>query len=299
MIVDDLSDAELGRRLARAGLRLRTGPVVYVIHTTIPAVVAGIRLHYAWHPIEPDDVFGDFHVEVTRGFGLRRFVRRQAHFWFEGERSFEPLSFAQAFPMLEWGLNWCVTSHCHQYLMVHAAVLAREGRAVVLPAPPGSGKSTLCAALMLAGWRLLSDELALIDPVSGTLAPLPRPVSLKNASIDVIRCYSTAAVLGPLVRDTRKGTVAHLKPTAMSVAAADTPAQPAWLVFPRFQQDAPARIGELPRAEAFMRLVDNAFNYDVLGRSAFLAAAELVDACRAYDFSYSSLDDAISAFDSL
>jgi predicted ATPase len=30
---------------------------------------------------------------------------------------------------------------------------------VILPAPPGSGKSTLCAALVTRGWRLLSDEL--------------------------------------------------------------------------------------------------------------------------------------------
>jgi hypothetical protein len=43
-------------------------------------------------------------------------------------------------------------------------VLERGGRALLLPAPSGSGKSTLCAGLAFNGWRLLSDELALLDP---------------------------------------------------------------------------------------------------------------------------------------
>ncbi len=98
--------------------------------------------------------------------------------------------------MLEWGLNWCVSAHCHQYLIFHAAVIEKSGRALILPAPPGSGKSTLCAGLVNRGWRLLSDELTLIDIASCGVVPLPRPVSLKNASIDVIRAYAPAAAIG-------------------------------------------------------------------------------------------------------
>jgi len=71
--------------------------------------------------------------------------------------------------------------------MLHAAVLEKNGRAVVLPGDPGAGKSTLTAALMLSGWRLLSDEITLVDRDDGLLVGLARPVSLKNASIDVIQ----------------------------------------------------------------------------------------------------------------
>ena len=69
---------------------------------------------------------------------------------------------------------------------MHAAVFERDSSAVVLPGPSGVGKSTLCAALVARGWRLLSDEVAMIRPQDGLLQPYPRPISLKNESIEMI-----------------------------------------------------------------------------------------------------------------
>ncbi len=126
------------------------------------------------------DRFADFHVSVVREPGLRRWVRPLIRFHFDGVPSFMPLLATHATASLEWGLNWCVASHCHQYLIVHAAVVERRGVAVVMPAPPGSGKSTLCAALVQCGWRLLSDELGLYDPVSRQVFGMARPINLKN-----------------------------------------------------------------------------------------------------------------------
>ena len=109
--------------------------------------------------------------------------------------------------------------------------------------PPGAGKSTLCAALMLHGWRLLSDELTLLEPGSGWVVPSPRPISLKNASIDVIRERDPGCVLGPVAHDTQKGTVAHLKVLPDSLARADERALPAWVVFPRCERGAALQAG--------------------------------------------------------
>jgi ABC-type cobalamin/Fe3+-siderophores transport system ATPase subunit len=62
----------------------------------------------------------------------------------------------------------------------------RNGKALLLAGPSGAGKSTLCAALITRGWRLLSDEAAMIRPDDGLIQPYPRPICLKNASIDLI-----------------------------------------------------------------------------------------------------------------
>jgi hypothetical protein len=45
-----------------------------------------------------------------------------------------------------------------------------------------------------------------------------------------------------------------------------------------------------------MKLVEQAFNYDVLGARGFRAAADLVDRCACFDFCYGNLDDAVQTF---
>lgn len=299
MIVADLDDARLRRVLSSTGLRLRTGPVVTQIRSALPAVQAGIALHYANHPVVDDDDFADFHVSVDRPGGLRRWIKPQVLFSFDGDSPFTPLPGDQGLPMLEWGLNWCVSSQSHQYLTIHAAVVERGGRAMILPAPPGSGKSTLCAGLVFRGWRLLSDELALIDPHSGHLHGLARPISLKNASVDVFRDFAPQARFGPTVHETTKGSVAHVQPPRDSVLQVDRPALPGWVVLPRYMAGAPASLQALPRAEAFMQLVDNAFNYHVHGAQGFKILAALIDRSDCYRFTYSRLEEAATVFASL
>jgi len=293
MIVAALSDEELAARLVHGGLRIRTGPVVNRIRSRLPKIAQNVALHYADHAIEDSSGFADFHVRIAPPRNLRRWIKPQVHFQFDGARPFLPLPADQAFAMLEWGLNWCVSNHCHQYLIVHAASVEKSGLALLLPGSPGAGKSTLCAGLVSRGWRLLSDELTLVDPPSAAVAPLPRPVSLKNASIDIVRGILPAAVLSPTVRDTLKGSVAHLKPPTDSVRRATEPARPRWIVLPHYQAGAPARLKPLPKGRAFMQLADSAFNYSLHGRNGFELLAQIVEACACYELAYGELEEAL------
>lgn len=296
MKLGDLTHSQLRQRLAHGGLSVRTGPVVSRIRSRLPAVADGVALHYAAHPLEPDDGFADFHVQVRRPAGLRRWLNPQVVFHFDQATPFAPLPGDQGFPMLEWGLNWCITNHCHQWLTLHAAVVERDGLALILPAPPGSGKSTLCAGLVHRGWRLLSDELTVIDPADLSILPVPRPVSLKNASIDVIRQFAPETAFSRVVHDTTKGSVAHFRPPLSAVEQADQRARPAWLVLPRWQAGALTSLRPLSKARGLMQMVDNAFNYNVHAAAGFETLAAMADRCNAFEFTYSDLEDAAALF---
>ena len=294
-----LTPAATAARLGGEGLRIRTGPFGVCLRSRLPAVAEGLRRLYDHMPLLAPADMADFTVSIGPGRGLRRWVRPQACFEYDGQRVFEPLPEAHAFALLEWAMNWCISAHAHQFLLIHAAVLERGGLALVMPAPPGSGKSTLCAALSLSGWRLLSDELALIDPASGLVWPLCRPISLKNQSIEIVRALSPAAVFSRVVDGTSKGSVAHMRVGDAAVAQMDQPARPGWVVFPRYAAGAPTELTGRQRAATVIELSRNSFNIGVLGEPGFHGLVDWVAASQCFDFRYSSLPEALACFDQL
>jgi HprK-related kinase A len=146
---------------------------------------------------------------------------------------------------------------------------------------------------------LLSDELTMIDLDDQMIRPLARPVSLKNASIPIMKAYAPDATFTRSAMDTAKGTVAHMKAPGASVARGAEPARAAWVIFPRYQAGAELSLEPIPRARAYMRVAENAFNFSLTGARGFHALGNLMDNCASFDFTYSRLDEAMALFDSL
>lgn len=291
--------SQLDELLKGRGLFLHTGPFVSRIRTAIPEVAEGIYLLYADYPAAVGEAFADFHLSLDRPGGARRWYRPQVLFNFDGLVPFKPLPLAQALPLLEWGLNWSIASHANHFLIIHAAAIEKDGLAAILPGAPGSGKSTLTAFLVHRGWRLLSDELALISLGDGTVTPLARPISLKNESIDIIRQVVPGAILSKRCEDTIKGTVALLKAPLESVDRVAETARPTWVIFPKFKAGAEAHLARCSKANTLIELGDNAFNYSIHGKLGFEILARLVDDCTCYNFTYSDLSEALRIFDDL
>jgi hypothetical protein len=295
----ELPEPDLAQRLRGDGVALDFGLARARVRAEVDAVPAMLRRVYGAFPATPPDGFFDMTVALVRARGLRRFVRPQIEFLVDGGLPFEPFPADTPLPLLEWGMNWCVANRCHHHLLLHAGVVERSGIAVVMPAVPGSGKSTLVAALMHRGYRLLSDEFGAVRLDDGRLTPAVRPIALKNESIGVIGAFAPDAVIGPTFPKTRKGDVAHAAPTTASVTARDTPAAPGLVLFPRYAAGAALDLEPVEPARAFVKLSGNSFNYELLGPDAFRAVARLVRACDAFRLTYSDLDQAIGAVDGL
>ena len=183
--------------------------------------------------------------------------------------------------------------------MIHSAVVEKDGKVAIMPGAPGAGKSTLCAALVNNGWRLFSDELALVSIDDLSIVPVPRPISLKNESIEIIKNFVPDSVFGKVALDTHKGTVSHLKAPVDSVRRAAETGMPRWMILPRFMPSVKTDFEGISRSRMFMEVAQQSFNYHILGVTGFEVLSELMQRCECHLFNYSSLPEAIEKFESL
>jgi HprK-related kinase A len=299
MTLANIPLSELRQCLRRAGLFLHMGPFIVHLRSNLSDLPPLLQQLYSEYVVAEDNSFADFHITLYRLAGLRRWWRPQVQLRVDNETPFSPFPLDTALPFLEWGLNWCVGHRAHQYLMLHAGVLEKNGSAMLFPAWPGSGKSTLCAALSHRNWRLLSDEFALVRPADFALIPFPRLIALKNESIGVIRAFAPNAVVGPNYPKTRKGTVAHMRPPGKSVALSEITAQACWIVFPHYEAGATLRLKSISKERAFLKLSGNSFNYELIGLRGFEMVSRLIESCDCHLLRYSNLEEAVTQLDCL
>ncbi|MCU4675572.1 HprK-related kinase A [Catenovulum sp. 2E275] len=272
------------------------GPFNFKINSQIIKVKTELeRLYKDFVPVADAD-FIDFDINITQPPNIRRWLRPQVDFIVDEFKPFKPLPLNHAYPMLEWGMNWCIASNAHHFFIMHAAAIEKNNKVIVLPAQSGAGKSTLSAALSYNGWRLFSDELALFSLKNKLLYPLARPINLKNDSIDIIRNYIPNAVFSEVVHDTHKGTVALLKPPLDSVKQVNIENPLACFVFPKYVENSPVRLKACSVEQAFSSIIEQSFNYHILGKEAFELVSYYLRNVKAYTLEYS---DFIQANDAL
>jgi HprK-related kinase A len=291
----EVSDDWLRHQLATDGIGIDFGAARARVRSIEPSLAAMLRTVYGAYPIDPPQGMFDVSVTLRPTPGLRTWLRPQVQLLCDGVRELEPFPRDTPLPLLEWGINYALASRMYCDLLLHAGVVERGGAAIVMPAMPGSGKSTLTAALSLSGFRLLSDEFGVVRLSDSALLPMLRPVALKNASIDVIAAAFPAAVIGPRFPKTHKGTVAHLAPLASHVEARHVAAQPRLIIFPRFDAAIDVDLEPVGKGRAFARLAVNSFNYDALGPDAFDALGQVVQQSSCWVLHYGNLEGAIAA----
>ncbi|QAY75630.1 HprK-related kinase A [Sphingosinicella sp. BN140058] len=275
----------------RHRLALRIGPVAFRIGSAWAAPLAELARLYAPYPAA--DGAADFTVRLEPAAPWRRIIRPSVAI--AGDYTLPdaaPLPLAQGLLAAEMGMNLQMALGQKRFLLLHAGVVERDGKALILTGPSGAGKSTLAALLGTRGWRFMGDEFGLLDPESGLLHPFPRAISLKNASLALFDDVDPER-LGPVLRGTPKGTIRHLRPPADAIARMAHSARPALILFPRFGRDLPATQRPVGAAEVFVRLTQASTNYVSLGERGFGALTALVGGTPARAIDYSSTEEAI------
>ncbi|WP_321389654.1 HprK-related kinase A [Emcibacter sp.] len=290
----EIPDRQLGRQLKTGGISLEVGPFVTQVRILFPHVRRQFCDLYGGYPVYPEGTIANNHLNVYGRNFYRRWIKPQACVDTMMKDAFIPLHADLGLVATEMGLNWQVAVGCKNFLLFHAGVVERNGRVVIMPAASGSGKSTLAAGLSFVGWRLFSDEFGLADINTGDFVPYPRPVSLKNESIPVMKDWaSEGTTFSKEYEGTPKGTICYMRPPEDSISRMFERAKAGAIILPVFDPDAKPEIRPITRSMAFFKIVMSSANYGDIGERSFRIMTDIADSAACCEIVYPNLEEGI------
>jgi hypothetical protein len=189
------------------------------------------------------------------------------------------------------GLFWCIDRDIaatppEGKVLLHAAAVEANGRAVVLPGASGSGKSTLAAHLVREGMRYLTDEIGAISAASCEVEPYAKPLMLKPGSWALFPELEPPPLPGPIDPDS-PWAIAPGEFRADAVA----PVSPlAAVVFPEYRHGHDGEFARVPPADALTALAECVFATPADSPGLLRALADIVRRTPCYRAHYGRLE---------
>jgi len=164
---------------------------------------------------------------------------------------------------------------------IHAAALEWQGQAIILPAQPGGGKSTLAIALLRAGLRLLSDDMPLVSKQNERPQVLGFPEDI-NVCEDGMEFFPELAFLSQQEaneRGKRSFGAQHVFADRLAERAA-----PRLLVFPQISRTPRSVLRPIGHGEAVAQLLQHSLPpmHRPLAAAHFEAMLDTVACCDCY-----------------
>jgi hypothetical protein len=181
-------------------------------------------------------------------------------------------------------------------VICHAGGVERDSVGVVLPAHTESGKTTLTAGLVRAGFSYLSDEAVAFDPVTHVIEPYPKPLSIDAGSHHLFRELEPAPAPGDAAAPDDQWQV---PPDAIRPGSVARPCTARLIVFPKYEADTPTELEPLSRATGLLELATNTFEFRDHARRSLELLAEVVRGAQCYRMAVGDLDDACALINEL
>lgn len=173
-------------------IRWAAGPLRFELTSDDPEVrTLGAAVFRPWAIQDAEEASCAWQVDRLNGGGEPEWLVRSS----TGADMRVP-SAARAISAVEYGAISAIVGSA--VVIAHGALVAWDGRGVLLAGRGEAGKSTLACALWARGAALLGDDVALLDPRSAEARPAPRRVALRTASRALLGdAFFTRIMRGP------------------------------------------------------------------------------------------------------
>jgi hypothetical protein len=171
----------------------------------------------------------------------------------------------------------------------HAGGVELDGVGFVFPAHMESGKTTLTAGLVRAGFSYLTDEAVAFDASSRMIEPYPKPLSIDHGSHFLFPELEPAPAPGD---DAAPEQQWQVPPDAIRPGAVGRPCPARYILFPTYREDATTELEELSAATTLVELATNTFEFRDHPRHALEVLAGVVEGARGFRLVVGDLDEA-------
>lgn len=259
----------------------RAGAAVVRVLSNVPAVSALLREPLALLPPAATSEPVDSIVSVTDPGDDGPFEIREGYGAFASAESVDDAAEA-----VLAACNRAATTVPSHAVRLHAGVAALGDRAVVICGDSGSGKSSLTAALVRAGWGYLTDEVAIVEPGTWEVTPYPKWIDLSASSLGLLG-LDTVPVIGP------SGHKSHLPPSAIG-GVGERCAVAAIVLLDAAGGDQVPPVRELTSRDAMLAILGNVFATTWDEPTGLQAVADLCTAATTVQLGRTSLDEMVS-----
>jgi hypothetical protein len=200
---------------------------------------------------------------------------------------------AHVLSTLLWHVNAEATQRrTSSHVVLHAAAAARNGQAVVLPAPMQSGKTTLVAGLVSAGFAYLTDEASAVSVHDHHVEPFHKSLSVDQGSWPFLESLAEYDAGGlPSQWQVPVGSL----PTAR--LAARTPLR--FVVLPRYNRGSRTSLEPISRAAAVLGMAGSTFQFKEEPHWSLDELAQITRAAECFRLTIGSLDEAVALISDL
>jgi hypothetical protein len=174
------------------------------------------------------------------------------------------------------------TRSCRDGLMLHAALMSKRGRGLIIGGASGAGKSSLTGWLIRQGWTYHGDDQMYADASDSHWEGFVRPLCFKGdwASMFpdlVAQPESVARVAGQTLVSANVFGQEFLPEGSV---------RPGIMLFPTFRKGSDFTLKRLSAAQATIKLVQATLNGGNLIHRGVAQAAGIARACPGYDMTY-------------
>ncbi|GJQ60345.1 MAG: hypothetical protein D8M57_08570 [Candidatus Scalindua sp. AMX11] len=197
---------------------------------------------------------------------------------------------SKLFSRLEWMITCNALSHLQEFFQLHAGAVVKDGKAILLPAEHGRGKTTLTTNLIHNGYHCLADDIVLLEPNTLSLYSFPRCFMVKGDGIKLLNKINVKENSYGYYCDYRD--ILYLDPATVNGSLV-AKAEPFAIIDLTYDRNSESELKRLSMSKTCMVLLERSMNIDKYKRKGVAALTGLARRSKCYSLTINNIQDAV------